>query len=393
MPDLEGLRELGDQLRQPGFEELLETRRRRTRSKRIATVLSAAAAGAVVVAIALAPGQQARTDLPPVDRSPTPTTRPTPDVRAPAGQQTIAPDLSPADAHGWGVLASVTNTGEHRGDSELTAVVPDTRELVSTYCRGPADLFYFLDIGDGGGEYGRCAPDADTSLAPDQDIGDLVTEDPVGSPQTIRMWIARPSTDLMGCLQAGTGECTLSDVPPITDPDVDFGFRVYEHQSTLAFRLLDDAGNGEPYPLQALSTAGGAAWLVDRAVVAAPDADRLVIDLPASDGDRLIDIYQGLGRHLERCRSQHADELPDWLTTDHLVYERAFDEICGVDLRLMVDGSVVSPAGNPLARGHFQELGAELSPGTDHVVVVEVVRGDPRDVAYAVVVRTRTGPG
>ena len=109
MPDLEALRDLGLQLRQPGFEELLETRRRRTRSKRIATVLAAAAAGAVVLAIAVGPGQQTLTDLPPVDRSPTPTTSASPDVRAPAGQHTIAPDLSPADVNPpWVTALSVS---------------------------------------------------------------------------------------------------------------------------------------------------------------------------------------------------------------------------------------------------------------------------------------------
>jgi hypothetical protein len=36
------------------------------------------------------------------------------------------------------------------------------------------------------------------------------------------------------------------------------------------------------------------------------------------------------------------------------------------------------------------ELGARLEPGTGHQVEVEVVRGDPRNIQYAVVVRTRT---
>jgi hypothetical protein len=79
----------------------------------------------------------------------------------------------------------------------------------------------------------------------------------------------------------------------------------------------------------------GTAWLVDRAVVAAPGADRLVVDL-------------------------------------------------------VVDGDVVAPDKNPQAGGHSQELGTRLSAGADHRVVVEVVRGDPRDVRYAVIVRTST---
>jgi hypothetical protein len=285
----------------------------------------------------------------------------------------------------------VTNSQpEHRNDSELSATVPDTRAAVSTYCRGGSDLYYFYDIGDGGGGYDRCSPDAGTTLAPGVDIGDLVVKDPVGRPQTVRMWIARPSAAWLRCQHDGSGGCSLSDVPPALNPDAEFGFRVYAHESTLAFPLLEDAGNGEPYPLQALSTLGGTAWLVDRAVVAAPDADRLAFDLPASDRDHLVDVYTGPGAHLERCRARHAGSLPDRVSTDHTVYEAAFDKVCGVDVRLVVDGTTVKPDKAPNANGHFRELGASLSAGTDHQIVVEVVRGDPRDVQYAVVVRSRT---
>jgi hypothetical protein len=392
MPDLDQLREIGAQLRQPEFEELVVARRRRTRRARIAAASTlAVAAVAVVVGVLTATGQATRTDPPPVN--PSPTGPPTPDesFRVPAGQQTIAADIGQGDVRAPDVLASVTSSQpEHRGASELSATVPDTRDEVSTYCRGPADLYYFLDIGDGGGEYGRCSPDADTTLAPGIDIGDMVVEDPVGAPQTVRMWIARPSAAFLRCLREGSGDCQLSDVPPTVEPDAEFGFEVYEHRSTLAFQLLDDAGNGEPYPLQALSTVDGTAWLVDRAVVAAPGAGRLAFELAASDHDRLVDVYTGLGRHLERCRDQHADELPDQVSTDHLVYQAAFDKVCGVDVRLVVDGTAVTPDKDPYARGHFQELGAELTRNTDHRVEVEIVRGDPRDIQYAVVVRTRT---
>jgi hypothetical protein len=390
MSDLNQLRELGQHLHQPAFEELLDARRRRTRRSRLAIASAVAVAAAAVVAVLATTGNTTRTDPPPVDPTPTPTPTPTHGLQIPAGQQTITSDVGPGDVHGFDVLATVTSSqSEHRGDSELSATVPDTRDAVSTYCRGGSDLFYFLDIGDGGGEFGRCAPDADTTLAPGVDIGDVVVADPVGAPQTVRMWIARPSAAFLQCQRSGSGECPLSEVPPTADPDAEFGFRVYEHESTPAFPLLEDAGNGEPYPLQALSTLDGVAWLVDRAVVAAPGADRLAFELPASDRDHLVDVYTGLGPHLERCRTQHAGELPDRVSTDHTVYEAAVDKVCGVDLQLVVDGAAASPDKDPHANGHFQELGAELSPGTDHQIVVEVVRGDPRDVQYAVVVRTR----
>ena len=175
-------------------------------------------------------------------------------------------------------------------------------------------------------------------LAPSFNISDLVWEDAVGEPQTVRMWIARPSAAWVRCQHRDSGDCSTSDPQPIVNPDAEFGFEVYAHESTSAFPLLENAGNGEPYPLQALSILGGTGWLVDQAVVAAPDADHLAFELPASANPYLIDVYTGPGRHLERCRAQHADELPDWATTDRVVYEAAFDKVCGVDVQLVVDG-------------------------------------------------------
>jgi len=154
-------------------------------------------------------------------------------------------------------------------------------------------------------------------------------------------------------------------------------------------QLFDDAGNGEPsYCFGALSSINEIAWLLDRTVVAATDADRLAFELPASDSDYLVDVYRVDGPHLPRCTAQHADELPD--IEPHAPYAVAVNKVCGVDLRLVVDGTTFSPDKDPYASGHFMELGAQLSPGTVHQVVVEVVRGDPRNIRYAVVVRTRT---
>lgn len=389
MSDLDQLREIGQLLRRPDFEEILGTRRGRARQARVVAAAGLAVSTAAVVVVLAVTGSSIRGDRPPIAPSPTPT--PTERLETPAGQETLRPEVDPGDVRGFEVLATVTNSApETRNDSALSATVPDTRGPVSTYCRGAPDLFYFLDIGDGGGQFGPCSPGADTSLAPNADIGDLVVRDPLGNPQTVTMWIGRPSAAWLRCRRDGSAECSLSDVPPTSDPDAEFGFRVFAHEPTLAIQLLDDAGNGAPYPVAALSTVGGTVWLLEQAVVAAPDADRLAFELPASDRAQLVDVYTGVSRHLERCRAQHADELPDRVSTDHLVYEAAFDEVCGVDVRLVVDGATVVPVRNPRADGHFRALGAELSPGAAHRIVVQVVRGDPRDVRYAVVVRTHT---
>jgi hypothetical protein len=41
-------------------------------------------------------------------------------------------------------------------------------------------------------------------------------------------------------------------------------------------------------------------------------------------------------------------------------------------------------------KGHFSELGALLPPGIVHRVEVRAIRGDPRNIVYAVIVRTWT---
>jgi hypothetical protein len=110
--------------------------------------------------------------------------------------------------------------------------------------------------------------------------------------------------------------------------------------------------------------------------------------LPASDSDYLVDVYTANGAHMQRCAEQHADELPG--QEPFGAYLAARDKICGVDLRLVVDGTTVTPDADPHAGGHFMTLGGRLSPGVAHRIVVEVVHGDPRNIRYAVVVRTRT---
>ena len=40
------------------------------------------------------------------------------------------------------------------------------------------------------------------------------------------------------------------------------------------------------------------------------------------------------------------------------------------------------------ASTHFQELGGVVKAGVAHEVLVDVARGDPRNVTYAVVLRT-----
>ena len=152
-----------------------------------------------------------------------------------------------------------------------------------------------------------------------------------------------------------------------------------------------DAYNGGGYSLGALSRINGVSWLLDRVVLAADDADRLAFVLPKSDAEYLIDVYTEGTPRSDRCPAKHEDELPDFEHTDHGIYAAAEDKLCGADLRLIVDGIRIAPEDiYPEVTGHFQELGVRLAAGVDHQIEVKVVRGDPRNIRYAVAIRTRT---
>jgi hypothetical protein len=210
------------------------------------------------------------------------------------------------------------------------------------------------------------------------------------------MYVGRASGKAQACYEGRSrdplADCARRYGPPQPVAGAEFGFRIFDlGPAPTVLTLFGEANTKEPaYELPALSSIGGHAWLVDRAVVAAPGADRLAVELPASNVARVVDVYTDAGRHKERCLDQHADELPDWGSTDHGVYEAAVDKVCGVDIRLVVDGTTVAPEEDFYAGGHFMAVGARLAPDAAHGVVVEVVGGDPRNLRYGIVVRTAT---
>jgi len=147
MSDLDRLRDVGQLVRPPAFEELLEARRRRTRRARIATASALAAAATVAVGVLAATGGNLRTD--PVAPSPAPT--PTESFQIPTGQQTITPDIGPGDISGFDVLATVTNSQpQHVHDTELSATVTAHRDASSVlyYCRSH-DVATWIAFADG----------------------------------------------------------------------------------------------------------------------------------------------------------------------------------------------------------------------------------------------------
>jgi hypothetical protein len=373
----------------------------RARRRRAAGAVTGAAALvlAILIGVALVGGGNHRaTD--PVKPLPTPTQSPTPgetDV-VPTGQVTIEADVRPGDIRGWTVLDTLTNTQpQHRGASELTTTVTVHSEqtFYATYCHAadPA-VWFFYSFTDGGGGYGRC-DEGSRELRPPDLYPDAYSQGEA-TPTTFHMYVGRVSPEAQACYVGRSSDplaaCAERYGTPQPAVGAEFGFRIFDLASAPTVLTLFGGPNEQEraFELPALSTIGGQAWLVDRAVVAAPGAGRLAVELPASNLARLVDVYTGAGRHVERCLDQHADELPDWESTDHGIYEAAVDEVCGVDIRLVVDGTTVSPEDDFYAGGHFMEVGTRLAPDATHGVVVEVVRGDPRNLSFGIVVRTAT---
>jgi hypothetical protein len=405
MSDLDLLGEIGQLVRRPAFDEIVETRRRRTLQTRLvvgsaATVVAIAAAGALV-----ANGHTTGTEPPPVapseTKSPKPTETATDPVEIPDGQQTIVADIGPGDIGGYAERATVTNTQpEHAGDTYLQTTITahvDT-EYVRYSCQAhdvPTWIAYaagdLVSDSPGGATdswtYRECSPDDTFSLDLDVDLTDPAFRQGLEQ-KTVRMFaLAPPSGDQRGCLLNTPAECPVPE--PIAATDAEFGFRIFEHTpSPLVLEVLRQP-NGAPYQFEALGSLDGVGWLVDRAVVAAPHADRLVVELPAADEERLVDVYHARGPGFERCVADHQDELPPE-SPDRPAYDAAVEGACGVDLGLVVDGTTVPATNVPHRDGHFTRLGARLAPGVDHQVVVEIVRGDPRNISYAAVLRTRT---
>ena len=131
------------------------------------------------------------------------------------------------------------------------------------------------------------------------------------------------TTDTDACL-------ATHDIVPLDESDATFGFGVYEHRSgPTVLRVVG-------WTFDALAIGGGVEYLVDRAVVAAPDAARLVVQLPASDRHTAVAVYYSDTAAIEDCFAQIDIEVVG--PASERAYFEAMDERCRPKLALRVDG-------------------------------------------------------
>jgi hypothetical protein len=230
------------------------------------------------------------------------------------------------------------------------------------------------------GSFGPCSQDDPTSPHPpvaELDPGRRY-EPPEG--YALRMFVTGPlSEDAQRCLETTHAfVCPATHgIEPLDETDAVFGFGDFEPRRTRTVMTLDGMGRYE-----ALAIADGAEYLVDRAVIAADGADQLVVRLPASDDRRIVGIAQGETAVVARCIERLGHAPPAGPQEEIEQMEEAERE-CSTDLRLRVDDAKPSPV-----EGYFSFVSDHslVPAGDEHVVTVDVIEGDPRNVRCALVV-------
>jgi hypothetical protein len=200
------------------------------------------------------------------------------------------------------------------------------------------------------------------------------------------MFVFKPTKAQKQCLHriASVGDC---QIPPAASTDATFGFAIHEHRANrwvlhlgkdLGFEVLHLE---DPLRFEALAIQDGHEYVIEKAVVPAPGAHRLVVRLDASDRERMVGVFSERNKRGQACfdgyRQAHPAPKNDEPAGRALIDEAA--GFCGVEYVLKVDGNVaheLSDFGDPWT----------LAPIGAREVTVDVAVGDPRNERLAVVI-------
>jgi hypothetical protein len=354
---------------------------------------SAAAVLALVVGAALLPETREQAEAP--IHHPTPIAKaPTATVEVPAGQVTVAPDIRPGDVRGWKTLGSRINTQPGRvGVTELSMTVRKyfgdggDGTYIGWFCHASPDTWYAYTYGDGGGGVGYCSlNDPVSPPPPDRDLGPSTFQF-LPEPLPVRMYVFKPTKAQKQCLKRySTGDCKIR---PAASTDATFGFAIHEHRATrpvlhlgrdLGFEVLHLE---DPLDFSALIIQGGHDYLIEKAVVPAPGANRLVVRLDASDRERLVGVFSAKNKRSQECVERYGKEhrLRGGESAERALLDDAV-KFCNVEYSLKVDDN-----GSPVP-GEFSEFGDPWmhAPAGAREVTVDVARGDPENERLAVVI-------
>jgi hypothetical protein len=117
-------------------------------------------------------------------------------------------------------------------------------------------------------------------------------------------------------------------------------------------------------------------------VVAATGAPRLVVPVPASDHSMIVAVYATGTPELEKCAGRvNPDRHLSNAEEENTDLER-FERLCVAEVQLRVDGRVQRQQHD----FYFGEQQVLLEPGEARELTVDVVKNDPRNVRYALVI-------
>jgi hypothetical protein len=123
---------------------------------------------------------------------------------------------------------------------------------------------------------------------------------------------------------------------------------------------------------------------VDRAVVSAQGSPRLVVQMPASDRSTIVAVYASETPALEECADSLGHREPQSAEEETAQLEER-DRRCSTDLELRIDGELPPTAGSDYSYFGFDGQ-ALIPPGDARTVTIDVIKNDPRNVRYALVI-------
>lgn len=295
-----------------------ELRGRITTSRRRRTGATTAAVSVVFAGLVALSVQGAPDGGP--DPAPDPAPDPTPGRTVNAdGTVTIIPDVGPGDALGWETLARRSTTDPGREDDvDLSVTVDDQVLLAETdfSCRGTADTWYVVSYLDGAGGYLPCLRTAQPVAYP----AELVPNEQPDEPETlgeVRMFLTEPGQlncwDTPSIATPQDFEACVADYEPLADvpAGVTAELVVWGHPDppTAATILGSDYG--------ALGILDGTEYLLDQAVLSAPGATTMSLQLEPAGTTRMVCVLRATGAEVlldgqRPPRSQRLTTTIEW---------------------------------------------------------------------------------
>ena len=152
--------------------------------------------------------------------------------------------------------------------------------------------------------------------------------------------------------------------------------------------LFDDGSPGAwrhlplNYGFEALSMYDGTEYVFDRIVYAAPEASTLAVHLDDLDQPRLVGAFQMSTPAEDRCAARLG--LGD-TNEERFGHHEQIVAACAPTLQLSVDGETTAQSGVLRNMTQWGEPRALVPPGA-HDVTADVIKNDPRNARYALVV-------